>query len=178
MALRALHTSSFHLYTSCFSVTRSVCAGDSWITKWLICHPMMYKLIDSPRTEFANACQASTLVKCFLVFWGANFPWKCTILLRNSTNLFVFLLVYCCFLAKTPHFFTFLQHGDRREPVQPCAELFLCDIIPGWGGVWTITRDFLIICTRMTRRCDFMVDFALAQRCTSCWKYTSLLHWC
>jgi len=87
-------------------------------------------------------------------------------------------LLFYHFLPYNTLFYCLLDIGDRREPVQPCAELFLCVIIPGWGGVWPFMRDFLIICTNMTRRCDFMVDFALAQRCTSNWIYTSLLHWC
>mgnify|MGYP006889507650 CR=1 FL=1 len=44
-------------------------------------------------------------------------------------------LLFCYFLAIPAHFYTFLTLGDRREPVQPCAVLILCDIIPGWGGV-------------------------------------------
>ena len=55
-----------------------------------------------------------------------------------TLQYYVFICIFtdfCCFLAKTSHFFSFLQHGDRREPVQPCATPILCVIIPGWGGV-------------------------------------------
>ena len=57
-----------------------------------------------------------------------------------STKFFYFLLVFGYFLAKTHISYTFLQHGDRREPVWPCAEPILCVIIPGWGGVYPFTK--------------------------------------
>ena len=44
-------------------------------------------------------------------------------------------LLFFSFLPYNTHFYTLLDCGDRREPVQCCATLYLCDIIPGWGGV-------------------------------------------
>jgi len=44
-------------------------------------------------------------------------------------------LLFYRFLPYNTVFYCLLDIGDRREPVQPCAMLFLCVIIPGWGGV-------------------------------------------
>ena len=94
----------------------------------------------SPRTEFAWAAKRGLSPSFFSFFPHTKILRICTYSGCISTKFFYFLLFSCYFLAKTHISYTFLQHGDRREPVQPCAEPILCVIIPGWGGVYPFTK--------------------------------------
>ena len=66
---------------------------------------------------------------------GSQFSMKMHLFKQFYYVKTVISLLSFSFLPYISYFYTFLQHGDRREPVQPCATPILCVIIPGWGGV-------------------------------------------